>query len=149
MEGSEPAFDGDREQITDLLLQLHGGNSEAIDRVLPLVYDELRRMAHQQLQGERPGHTLGITGLVHETYLKLVNQTRVEWRDRGHFFRVASWAMRRILVDYARRYRALRRGGGLHWVSLEEDVAVAARGETLLALDEAHALFAEHSFRRR
>jgi RNA polymerase sigma factor (TIGR02999 family) len=75
---------------------------------------------------------------VHETYLKLVDQTRVEWRDRAHFFRVASWAMRRILVDYARRYRALRRGGGLRRVELESDeAAVAERSERLIALDEA------------
>jgi RNA polymerase sigma factor (TIGR02999 family) len=137
MAGFEPAHDGDGERITDLLLQLRGGNQEAMDRLFPLVYGELRRMAHRRLQGERPGHTLGTTGLVHETYFKLVDQTRVEWQDRGHFFRVAARAMRRILVDYARRYQALRRGGGLQQVSLEEDAAIAERGETLLALDEA------------
>lgn len=136
MERSERAH-GDGERITDLLIQLRGGNAEAMERLFPLVYEELRRMAHRQLQGERPGHTLGTTGLVHETYFKLVDQTRVEWQDRGHFFSVASRAMRRILVDYARRYQALRRGGGLHQVPLEEDAAIAERGETLLALDEA------------
>ena len=83
-----------------------------MDRLFPLVYDELRRIAHYHMAGERPGHTLGTTGLVHESYLKLVDQTRVQWRDRGHFFRVASWAMRRILVDYARTAQALRRAGG-------------------------------------
>jgi RNA polymerase sigma factor (TIGR02999 family) len=113
-----------------------------MDRLFPLVYDQLRRIAHRRLQDERPGHTLGTTGLVHETYLKLVDQTRVEWRDRRHFFRVASMAMRRILVDYARRDRALRRGGGLDRVALDEDAAaieasIDARGERLLALDEA------------
>jgi RNA polymerase sigma factor (TIGR02999 family) len=108
-----------------------------MDRLFPLVYDELRRMAHGQLQRERPGHTLGTTGLIHETYLKLVDQTRVQWRDRGHFFRVASWAMRRILVDYARRYRALRRGGGLERIQIDEELAGAERGDTLVALDEA------------
>ena len=113
-----------------------------MDRLFPLVYDQLRRIAHRRLQDERPGHTLGTTGLVHETYLKLVDQTRVEWRDRSHFFRVASMAMRRILVDYARRDRALRRGGGLDRVALDEDAAaieasIDARGERLLALDEA------------
>jgi RNA polymerase sigma factor (TIGR02999 family) len=98
----------------------------------------LRLIAHRQLQAERPGHTLGTTGLVHETYLRLVDQTRVEWRDRGHFFALAARAMRRILVDYARRYRTLRRGGGLRRVAFEEDdAAIAERGETLLALDEA------------
>jgi len=137
MERSPRAPGGDREQITDLLLQIRGGNSEAMDRLLPLVYQELRRIAHRQLQGERPGHTLGTTGLVHEAYLKLVDQTRVDWRDRGHFFRAAAGAMRRLLVDYARGYRALRRGGGLQRISLGEDVAVVEQGEMLVALDEA------------
>jgi RNA polymerase sigma factor (TIGR02999 family) len=137
MERSARAQDGDRERITDLLLQLRGGSPEAMERLFALVYEELRRVAHRQLQRERPGHTLGTTGLVHEAYLKLVDQTRVEWQDRAHFFRVAAWAMRRILVDYARRYRAVRRGGGLEHVSLEEGAAIAERAETLLALDEA------------
>jgi RNA polymerase sigma factor (TIGR02999 family) len=108
-----------------------------MDRLFPLVYDELRRIAHYQMAGERAGHTLGTTGLVHETYLKLVDQTRVEWRDRGHFFRVASWAMRRILVDYARTAQALRRGGGQRRVTLDEEQAGVERGSALLALDEA------------
>jgi RNA polymerase sigma factor (TIGR02999 family) len=101
------------------------------------VYDELRRIAHYQMGGERAGHTLGTTGLVHETYLKLADQTRVEWRDRGHFFRVASWAMRRILVDYARTAQALRRGGRQQRVTLDEEQAGAERGAALVALDEA------------
>jgi RNA polymerase sigma factor (TIGR02999 family) len=137
MAGSEPALNGDREAITDLLLQLRGGNAGGMDRLFPLVYDELRRMAHRQLQGERPGHTLGTTGLVHETYFKLVDQTRVEWQDRGHFFCVAARAMHRVLVDYARQYLALRRGGGLQRVSLEEDAVGVERSEALIALDEA------------
>jgi RNA polymerase sigma factor (TIGR02999 family) len=133
--GANPTTD--REQVTELLLQLRDGDPGAMDRLFPLVYGELRRIAHWQLQGERPGHTLGTTGLVHETYLKLVDQTRTQWRDRGHFFRVASWAMRRILVDYARSYGALRRGGGLQRVPMDEEVPTAQRGETLIALDEA------------
>src|SRR3954465_1170761 len=100
-----------REQITDLLLEIRGGSPEAMDRLFHAVYGELRRIASRQLKGERPGHTLGTTGLVHETYLKLADQRRVQWQDRAHFYRVAAGAMRRILVDYARRYRALRRGG--------------------------------------
>ena len=108
-----------------------------MDRLFPLVYDELRRIAHYQMAGERAGHTLETTGLVHETYLKLVDQTRVQWRDRGHFFRVASWAMRRILVDYARTSQALRRGGGQHPVTLNEEQAGTERGDALVALDEA------------
>jgi RNA polymerase sigma factor (TIGR02999 family) len=108
-----------------------------MDRLFPLVYDELRRIAHSHMAGERPDHTLGTTGLVHETYFKLVDQTRVEWRDRGHFFRIASWAMRRLLVDYARTAQALRRGGGRQRVTLDEERAGGERGETLVALDEA------------
>ena len=109
-----------------------------MDRLFPLVYAELRRIAHRQLQGERPGHTLGTTGLVHETYLKLVDQTRVQWRDRAHFFALASRAMRQILVDYARRYRAQRRGGGTRRVSLNEAIVPDERqAELMLAVHEA------------
>lgn len=137
MSPSELAPDESREQITDLLLQLRGGSPEATDRLFSAVYGKLRRIASRQLRGERQGHTLGTTGLVHETYLKLADQTRVEWQDRAHFYRVAAGAMRRILVDYARRYRTQRRGGELQRVSLDEDVSVSERGETLLAVDEA------------
>ena len=134
---SELARDEDREQITDLLVQIRGGSPDAMDRLFHSVYGKLRQIAGRQLRGERPGHSLGTTGLVHETYLKLADQTRVQWQDRTHFYRVAARAMRRILVDYARRYRAQRRGGELRRVSLDEDATVAERGETLLALDEA------------
>jgi RNA polymerase sigma factor (TIGR02999 family) len=125
------------EQITDLLLQVRGGDPGASDRLYSAVYDELRRIAHRQLLGERPGHTLGTTGLVHETYVKLVDLARVEWKDRGHFFRIASGAMRRILVDYARRHRTARRGGGIPVAFLDDNVAAAERGELLIALDDA------------
>jgi RNA polymerase sigma-70 factor, ECF subfamily len=124
-------------QVTDLLLQVRRGDESALDRLFPVVYDELRRIAHYHMAGERPGHTLGTVGLVHETYLKLVDQTRVQYRDRGHFFRVASWAMRRILVDYARSAQALRHGGGQHPVTLDEEQEGSERGAALVALDEA------------
>lgn len=138
MAASERAADRDRQSITDLLLQVRQGDPDAMDRLFPLVYGELRRIAHRQLQGERRGHTLGTTGLVHETYLKLADQSRLEWRDRGHFFALAARAMRRILVDYARRYQAIRRGGGVRPLALrDDDAATDERGETLLALDEA------------
>jgi RNA polymerase sigma factor (TIGR02999 family) len=137
MAASEQAADSARQSITDLLLQVRQGTPDAMDRLFPLVYGQLRRIAHRQLQGERPGHTLGTTGLVHETYLKLVDQTRVEWRDRGHFFALSARAMRRILVDYARRYRAQRRGGGMRRVSLPEVAAVEEQAEMLLAVHEA------------
>jgi RNA polymerase sigma factor (TIGR02999 family) len=127
----------DREQITDLLLQIRGGSPEAMDRLFQAVYGQLRRIASRQLRGERPGHTLGTTGLIHETYLKLADQNRVQWQDRAHFYRIASQAMRRVLVDYARRYRAQRRGGELQRVTFEEDAVASERGESLLALDEA------------
>jgi RNA polymerase sigma factor (TIGR02999 family) len=133
----ELARDVDREQITDLLLQVRGGSPEAMDRLFHAVYGQLRRIASNQLRSERPDHTLGTTGLVHETYLKLADQSRVQWQDRAHFYRVAAGAMRRILVDYARRYRAQRRGGGSPRVTLDDDATVEERGETLLALDEA------------
>jgi RNA polymerase sigma factor (TIGR02999 family) len=124
-------------RITDLLLEIRGGNPVAMDRLFDAVYGELRRIAGRQLQGERTGHTLGTTGLVHETYLKLADQTRVQWQDRSHFYKVAAVAMRRILVDYARRHRAKRRGGEAQRVTLNENATAAERGETLLALDEA------------
>ena len=127
----------DTRHVTDLLLQMRSGDAHAIDQLFPVVYDELRRLAHAQLRRERPGHTLGTTGLVHETYMRLIDQTRVEWRDRGHFLGIAALAMRRILVDYARRNRAARRGGGSVRFTLEADVPAAERGEMLLALDEA------------
>ena len=140
----EPDSTGDRE-ITDLLIQLRDGRPDAMDRLFPLIYDQLRRIAHRQLQAEPREHTLGTTGLVHETYLKLVDQTRAEWRDRGHFFRVSSMAMRRILVDYARRYRAIRRGGGFERVPFDqaEEAALAQRGDRLLALEDALTRLAE------
>jgi RNA polymerase sigma factor (TIGR02999 family) len=125
------------DRITDLLLEIRGGSPAAMDRLFHAVYGELRRIAGRQLRGERPGHTLGTTGLVHETYLKLADQTRVQWQDRSHFYRVAAVAMRRILVDYARRHRAKRRGGELQRITLDENATPAERGETLLALDEA------------
>ena len=137
MDQPAPVEPGDSRQVTDLLLQMRGGDTKAIDRLFPLVYQELRRLAHHQLRQERPGHTLGTTGLVHETYVRLVDQTRVEWRDRGHFLVVAAWAMRRILVDYARRNRAARRGGGSVRFTLDGDAPAEERGEMLLALDEA------------
>lgn len=136
MEGAEPPAPGE-ESITDLLVRLGRGDDAAMDRLYPMVYEQLKRIAHRRLQAERPGHTLGTTGLVHETYLRLVDQTRVEWRDRAQFYGLAARAMRRVLVDYARRSGALQRGGGLRRVPLTEDAAVTEQGKTLLALDEA------------
>jgi RNA polymerase sigma factor (TIGR02999 family) len=131
--------------ITDYLLELRGGQRDVMDRLLPAVYDQLRAIAHNFLRRERPDHTLGTTGLVHEAWFKLVDQTRVEWRDRAHFFRVASRAMRRILVDYARRQGAVKRGGRIRSVALEDGLVPAEeRAEALLAVDEALERLAAH-----
>jgi RNA polymerase sigma factor (TIGR02999 family) len=124
--------------ITTQLLAWRAGDRSAQESLFPLVYEELRRIAHRHLARERLGHTLDTTSLVHEAYLKLVDQTRADWTDRSHFFAVASNAMRRILVDYARRYRADKRGGAPRRVSLTDAMLVAEqRADTLLAVDEA------------
>jgi RNA polymerase sigma factor (TIGR02999 family) len=137
MAAFQQSADDDRRSVTDLLLEVRRGNPEAMDRLFSLVYPQLRRIARRQLQGERPGHTLGTTGLVHETYLKLVDQSRIDWQDRGHFFAMAARAMRQILVDYARRYRTQRRGGGLQRVALTDRLAVDEQAELVLAVHEA------------
>ena len=124
--------------ITSQLMALRAGESAAMERLFPLVYDELHRIAHRQMSGERSGHTLDTTGLVHEAYLRLVDQTRAQFADRTHFFSVASNAMRRILVDYARRYHTSKRGAAPRRVSLTDSMLVAEeRADTLLAVDEA------------
>ena len=138
MDHSAPVTSGTSGPITDLLLELKRGDQDASERLFLLVYDDLHRLAHRALSLEGGEHTLGTTGVVHEAYLKLVDQTRVEWRDRVHFYAIASQAMRRILVDYARRHRRLKRGGGQRPVTLDEGtVALEERSDTLVALDEA------------
>jgi RNA polymerase sigma factor (TIGR02999 family) len=130
--------------ITEVLAAWRAGEPGALDRLVPLVYADLARIAHRQLGLEAAGHTFSTTDLVHEAYLRLVDQTRAEWRDRAQFFAVAARVMRRILVDHARSYRAARRGGaGRRSVSiemLETDagaLAVDDRADVLVALDEA------------
>ena len=130
--------------ITDGLAALRAGDPEAMDRLIPVVYAELTRIAHHQLGLEAPGHTLSTAALVHEAYLRLMDQTRAGWADRAQFFGVAAHTMRRVLVDHARRHHAARRGGGRRAVSLEalgpDDAASLAAGEradVLLAVDEA------------
>lgn len=124
--------------ITSLLLAWRAGGSSAPEQLFPLVYEELRRIAHRQLAREDAGHTLDTTSLVHEAYLKLVDQTRSEWVDRSHFYAVASGAMRRILVDYARRYRTDKRGNAPLRVSLTDNMLAAEdRADALIAVDEA------------
>jgi RNA polymerase sigma factor (TIGR02999 family) len=124
--------------VTDLLVAWRNGNQDALAQLVPLVHDELRRMAHAYLVGERADHTLRTTALVNEAYLRLVNISRVQWQDRAQFFAAAAGSMRRILVDYARRYRADKRGGGRAHLPLDEaTLLVEERAETLIALDEA------------
>ncbi len=124
--------------VTALLGDWSRGNRTALSQLLPLVYTELRRVAARQLRTERPDHTLQPTALVHEAYLRLVDQRQVDWRNRAHFFGVAAQVMRRILVDHARRHGANKRGQGVRCVSMDEAQDVAAPNEIpVLALDHA------------
>jgi len=127
------------EQVTALLNDWTGGNRGALDRLLPLVYAELRRIAARQLRAERVNHTLQPTALVHEVYLKLVDQRQVDWRGRAHFFGVAAQVMRRILVDHARRHAAGKRGQGIPCVSIDDaqELPAAVGGPPVIALDDA------------
>lgn len=125
-----------RENVTRLLLASQAGDPEALGQVFPLVYDELARLAHSFLRRERPGHTLNTLALVHEAFLKLVDQDRVEWRGRGHFFGVAAQAMRRILVDHARARLRIKRGGGVAAVTLLDEMAIQPdRSGEIVAID--------------
>ncbi len=129
---------GSQHEVTELLRQWRGGDKEALDRLTPLVYDELHRLAHQYISRERPGHTLQTTALVNEAYLRLVEQEDVDWESRAHFFAVSAQVMRHILVDYARRHSSAKRGGELQRVALEEQATVSLeRAAELVALDEA------------
>ncbi len=115
-------------EVTALLVSAEAGDPAALDQVLPLIYDELQELARHHLGRERAGHTLTPTALVHEAYLKLVDQTRVQWQGRGQFLGVASLAMRRILVNHARDRKRLKRGGDAARLSLTEGLEVAAPG---------------------
>jgi len=127
-----------RHDVTELLIAWRAGDADALNRLVPLVYDELRRIAHGYLARERPDHTLRTTALVNEAYLRLVDVSRVQWQDRAQFYAAAAGSMRRILVDYARRYQAAKRGGGRAPVELDEaTLLIEERADTLVALDEA------------
>jgi RNA polymerase sigma-70 factor (ECF subfamily) len=124
--------------LSRVLSDIAGGDRQAAVRLLPLVYDEFRALAMRHLARERPGHTLQPTALVHEAYLKLVDQSRVNWRGRTHFFAIGAQAMRRILVEHARSRKRQKRGGGAQRVLLEEAVALVEQNPAdVLALDEA------------
>ena len=126
-------------EVTRLLLRLTEGESTALEDLLPLVYAELRRLAASYLRRERVGHTLQPTALVHEAYLRLIDQTQVRWQNRAHFFGVAAQMMRRILVDYARSQQAEKRGGEFQKISLDERIDVSGQDSDLdlVALDDA------------
>ncbi len=123
---------------TGVLAAASAGDPAAAERLLPLVYDELRAQAERYLRGERPDHTLQATALVHEAYLRLIDQTRVQWKDRVHFFAVAAVMMRRVLVNHAKARHAAKRGGAGLRLTLDESVASGVgRDMDLVALDEA------------
>jgi RNA polymerase sigma factor (TIGR02999 family) len=125
-------------EITELLAEWSEGNQAALDQLYPLVYNELRRLAHGYLRRERKGHTLQTTALINEAYLRLVDQKHVHWANRSHFFGISAQIMRRILIDHARRYEYSKRGGGAQRISLDEGAVVAKqRARELLLLDEA------------
>jgi RNA polymerase sigma factor (TIGR02999 family) len=131
-------------RVTDLLLGWRAGDPKALDALVPLVYDELRRLAHHHLRNERPGHTLQSTALVHEAYFRLIGQDLPEWESRAHFFAIAAQLMRQILVDYARRHRASKRGSGACVLTLDDAVALPQRKDVDIgALDDALNALAE------
>jgi len=126
------------ESITQLLTEWRDGDKTALDRLIPLVYEELRRLAHHYLRRERPGYTLQTSALVNEAYLRLVDHKGMRWQNRAHFYAVAAQAMRRILVDHARSRDAAKRGGGANLIGLDEAATAAQmQAANLLALDEA------------
>lgn len=124
--------------VTRILHAIEEGDARASDELLPLVYDELRQLAAQKLSQEKPGQTLQATALVHEAYLRLVGSEETSWENRGHFFIAAAEAMRRILIENARKKKRIKRGGELQRVDLSEaDLVIEGPSEDLLALDEA------------
>jgi RNA polymerase sigma-70 factor, ECF subfamily len=124
--------------VTVLLARAHSGDSSALADVFPLIYDELRGLARQQLRREPDGHTLSPTALVHEAYMRLIDYSRMEWAGRAHFMAVAATAMRRILVDHARGHRSVKRGGMLRRVSIDDvELGTEERAELLIAIDDA------------
>ena len=127
-----------RPDVTQLLVAWGSGDEDALEKLTPLVYANLRGLARHYMAGERPGHTLQATALVNEAYLRLVDLTRVEWQNRAHFFAIAAQVMRRILVDFARSRGQQKRGGGLHKTSLDQALVISAQpDQDLVALDDA------------
>src|ERR1051325_896362 len=126
------------EKMTRLLLHWSDGNQAALNELIPLIEQELHRIAHQYMNRENPGHTLQTTALVNEAYLRLIDQKKVRWQNRAHFFAIAAQTMRRILIDHARKSARAKRGGKARKISLDEVAIVSeARADELVALDEA------------
>ncbi len=124
--------------VTRILKAIEKGDTRAVDQLLPLIYEELRLLAAQKLSRERPGQTLQATALVHEAYIRMLGGQEQDWKSRGHFFKAAAEAMRRILIENARRKQRLKRGGDLHRVDLQEvDLGIEGPSDDLIALDEA------------
>jgi RNA polymerase sigma-70 factor (ECF subfamily) len=128
-----------------MLVELTDGNQEVVNQILPHIYDELRRLAGGYLRRERSDHTLQPTALVHEAYMKLIDQKHVRWQNRAHFFGIAAQVMRRILMDHARKHKAEKRGGEADKLPLEEEILVVSTESSnrLLALDDALRTLAE------
>ena len=137
------------DNLTGLLIEWRQGDRTALNKLTPLVYDELRRIAHRYVQRERNGHTLGTTALVNEAYLRLAGQKKIEWQNRAHFFAVTAQVMRHILIDHARRRHYAKHGGDAQRVSLAEAEAMTQeRARELVALDEALDELAELDLRK-
>jgi RNA polymerase sigma factor (TIGR02999 family) len=128
----------ERHDVTQLLVAYGKGNRDALDQLLPLVYAELHQIAQGRMRRERADHTLNATALVHEAYLRLMDQNEMSWQNRAHFFAIASRVMRQILIDYARKHTAEKRGGGTPDTLLDgKEISLGERADELLALDEA------------
>ena len=132
------------QHLTQLLVAWGDGDQSALDQLIPLVYDELRRLAHSHMRRERPGHSLQTSALVNEAYVRLVDQTNIQWQNRAHFFGIAARLMRQILVDYARRQRYAKRGGNAQRVVFDDLTIVSEeRTADVVALDDALKTLAE------
>ena len=132
------------QQVTQLLVAWGDGDQAARDELMPLVYEELRRLAHKVMSRERPGHTLQTSALLNEAYLRLVDQKNIHWQDRAHFFGIAARLMRQVLVDYARKRGYAKRGGDARRVPLDEAMIVSEeRAADVVALDDALKTLAE------
>src|SRR5271157_3076724 len=137
MQRSSQTTESNTQDVSTLLRAWSGGDQNALEKLTPIVYEELHRLARRYMRRERPGHSLQTTALVNEAYLRLLDYKRIEWQDRAHFFAISAQLMRRILVEHARRHN-LKRGGGVQHVSLEEAAVVGGgRAADMVALDDA------------